>query len=172
MRVGCFVLLNSLEFMYNNLICVCRWIILLDWIFTKVFSFFFCSSPKKLLAAYLTVCACAMCSYSYVCALRLLCWSVPVPIHQLPHSSRLSLPENWVPESLLYFFLLYAGISAVIWGDLSSFVMKTLKNWEREEGGWVHRRVVVTQFHLWASREAASSPFCYCSGQSDSPYRL
>lgn len=27
----------------------------------------------------------------------------------------------------------------------------------------------MSQFHLRAGQEAASSPFCYCSGQSDSP---
>lgn len=44
-----------------------------------------------------------------------------------------------------------------------------------EEGRKVHCRVVIlmeAQFQLWVSGEAALLPFCYCSGQLDSPQTL
>lgn len=99
-------------------------------IFTKsLFFFFFCSSPEAALGcSFNRVCVCAVCSYACVWALRLLCWSFSVPVHQLPRSSKLSLPENSVPDSLWVVFSFYMQEC-----DVSSFVIKTLKIWERVE---------------------------------------
>lgn len=93
----------------------------------------------------------------------LFCRSFIVPVHQLPCSSRLSLSENSVPESLGLAFLFFFIMQKYVF-DLSRFIIKPLKDWEEVERKVmeVHCRVVAVveaRFHFLASSLVPPPPY-------------
>lgn len=121
-------------------------------------------------------CACVVCSYA--------CVSVCVPGNYFAAAFRsqytsyrtrvdLAFWRTRSPTASELYFPFHAEMR--VWSQrvYNQNIQGLRGSWE--EGRRVHCRAVAlmeAQFHRWASREAALLPFCYCSGQSNSPQTL